>query len=131
MLKLRLSALSRCRDERRMMIGMALALVVFAVAGLWQERTLVSSALLDASVRADSPQVACVTVATEARFAGLAYNHIVHIANGCSVPMTCTVATDVSTEVQTVTVPPESRAAVVTFIGSPASAFTADVRCAR
>jgi hypothetical protein len=74
---------------------------------------------------------ACVTVTTEARFAGLAYNHIVHIANGCSVPVTCTMTTDVNPEAQTVTVPPESRAEVVTFIGSPASAFTASVRCTR
>jgi hypothetical protein len=30
-----------------------------------------------------------------------------------------------------VTVPPASRAEVLTFIGSPASAFTANVRCTR
>jgi hypothetical protein len=123
--------MSRSCGERRMMIRMTLALMVFAVAGLWQEPTPVSSAFLDASVRADSPQVACVIVTTEARFAGLAYNHIVHIANGCSVPMTCTVTTDVNPEAQTVTVPPASRAEVLTFIGSPASAFTANVRCTR
>jgi hypothetical protein len=81
------------------------------------------------SVLVDAGQPACVSLATEARFVGFAYNHIVHVFNGCSVTETCTVSTNVNPEPQTVTVPSASRAEVLTFRGSPASAFTADVQC--
>jgi hypothetical protein len=77
----------------------------------------------------DSPPPSCVTFSTVARFAGLAYNHIVHIANGCNVAQSCTVTTDVNPEPQVATVPPRSTVAVVTFIGSPARTFIASVRC--
>ena len=79
---------------------------------------------------AQSSRPACVTYAMEARFVGLAYNHIVHLASGCSVAKSCTVATDVNPEPQVVTVPPGSTIQVVTFIGSPARTFTVSVQCA-
>jgi hypothetical protein len=80
---------------------------------------------------AEAPRLACVRFWTEARFAGVAYNHIVHVANGCSAPVSCAVTTSVNPEPQSVTVPSASKAEVVTFIGSPASTFTADVQCVR
>ena len=86
---------------------------------------------LERSMLAETPRLACVGFWTEARFAGLAYNHIVHLANGCDVTASCTVRTNVNPEPQTVTVPPGAWMEVVTFIGSPASAFTADVQCVR
>jgi len=78
---------------------------------------------------ADPPPPTCVTFAIEARFVGLAYNHIVHVANGCSGAKSCTVATDVNPAPQVVTVPAGSTVDVVTFIGSPARTFTAAVHC--
>jgi len=72
---------------------------------------------------------ACLTFSTEARFVGLAYNHIVHIANGCGVPKACTVRTDVNPQPLAVTVPSGSTVDVVTFIGSPARTFNASVLC--
>ena len=77
----------------------------------------------------EAPRPPCVTFSTEARFVGYAYNHIVHVANGCNAAKSCMVSTDVNPEPQAVTVPSSSTVQVVTFIGSPASAFTADVRC--
>ena len=78
----------------------------------------------------DASAPACVAVSTEARFVGHAYNHIVHIANGCSAAKSCAVATDVNPEPQLVSVPAGARAEVLTFRGSPARTFTAAVRCA-
>jgi hypothetical protein len=104
--------------------------MLLAVVALWQGSARPTAVALESSPLADEPRPACVTLSTEARFVGVAYNHIVHIANACSVAENCTVTTDVNPEPQTVTVPPGSRVEVVTFLGSPASTFTAAVRCA-
>jgi hypothetical protein len=112
------------------MIRMALAAMLLAVAILGHERAHFRAVPFEhAPLPADAPQPACVTFSTEARFVGLAYNHIVHLANGCDVPQSCTVTTDVNPEPQTVAVPPRSTVQVVTFIGSPARTFTAAVQC--
>jgi hypothetical protein len=80
---------------------------------------------------AESPAMVCVGVWSEARYVGFGYNHIVHVANGCNVPTSCTVTTNVNPEPQTVIIPAGSRTDVVTFVGSPASTFTAKVECVR
>jgi hypothetical protein len=102
--------------------------MLLAFVAFWQ-RPPGGAVPFERSAPLEAPHPACVTVSTEARFVGFAYNHIVHVANGCTAPKSCTVATNVNPEPQAVTVPPGSRAEVVTFIGSPASAFTAEVRC--
>ncbi len=103
--------------------------MLLSVFSLWQQGAPFTLPLfLDRLSEPATP--ACVVVSTEARFAGLAYNHIVHIANGCSVPVSCTVATDVNPEPETVTVAAGARVEVVTFMGSPVRTFTAAVQCA-
>jgi hypothetical protein len=72
---------------------------------------------------------ACVKVSTQARYSGLGYDHLVDIENTCDKPMSCTVATDVNKEPTTVKVAAKQTETVVTFRGSPAREFNADVSC--
>ena len=110
--------------------AMALATMLFARVALCLQAVGSGAALVPpAHPLSDASPPSCVTFATEARFVGLAYNHIVHIANGCDAAKSCTVATDVNPERQAVTVPAGSTVSVVTFIGSPARTFAASVQC--
>jgi hypothetical protein len=77
----------------------------------------------------EPPRAECVAHWTEARFVAFGYHHIVHIANGCSVPVSCSVRTNVNPDAQAVTVPSGASIEVVTFIGSPAREFVATVQC--
>ena len=108
---------------------MAFATVLFAVAALWPFSAHPSAPPFERRSPLAEEGPACLTFSTEARFVGLAYNHIVHIANGCGVPKSCTVATNVNPQPLAVTVPSGSTVDVVTFIGSPARTFTASVLC--
>jgi hypothetical protein len=71
----------------------------------------------------------CVKVRTEARYSGLGYDHVVEIENTCEKAMSCTVATDVNTQSNTLKLAPKQLETVVTFRGSPAREFKADVSC--
>lgn len=73
---------------------------------------------------------ACVAVSTEARWVPYGYNHVVVLRNGCSKAATCTVATDVAPQPQTVEVAARATAEVTTFMASPSQTFTAKVSCA-
>jgi hypothetical protein len=66
----------------------------------------------------------------EARYVA-GYDHIVFVANGCDAAASCVVWTDVNPAPQGIEIPPHATVAVVTFRGSPASAFTPFVRCAK
>lgn len=72
---------------------------------------------------------ACVSVKTESRYVPYGYNHIVVVTNGCVKPATCSVATDVNPTAQSVDIASGKAAEVLTFSGSPSSAFTARVSC--
>jgi hypothetical protein len=81
---------------------------------------------------APAPQeggLACVTAWPEARFRGLAYNHIVHVKNACEQAVACQVSTDVNPSPTAVTVPAGGESEVTTFLGSPARVFTPRVTC--
>ncbi len=81
---------------------------------------------------ADSPPdtvARCINVRPEARYRGLGYNHVVHVADVCSTPAECDVSTDVNPDVQHVTVPGRDEVEVTTFIGSPARVFAPKVSC--
>lgn len=75
------------------------------------------------------PTKSCWTFKPEARFAGLGYNHLVHIDNGCEARLSCKVSTNVHPEVQEVSVEPKAQLTVTTFMGSPSSEFKAIVEC--
>ena len=71
----------------------------------------------------------CIKYWGEARYGALAYNHLVHIANSCSVPADCVVSTDVNPEPQQAEVEVKSEVVVTTFMVSPARTFTPHVKC--
>ena len=73
----------------------------------------------------------CVSWTKEARYEGLGYNHYVYLSSACKVAMTCSVTTDVNPEPTIATVKPGGKATVLTFRGSPASEFTANVTCTK
>ena len=76
----------------------------------------------------DTP-AACIKVRPEARYLGLGYNHIVHVADVCASPAECDVSTDVNPDAQHVSVPAGGQIEVNTFMGSPARVFVPRVVC--
>lgn len=77
----------------------------------------------------DAP-VYCVQAWTEARYRNYAYDHIVHLYNGCTAFATCEVATNVAPKPVTVRVKPGELKEVLTYRGSPSQEFVPRVRCA-
>jgi hypothetical protein len=71
----------------------------------------------------------CIKVRPEARYRGLGYNHIVHVADVCASAAECDVSTDVSPEPTHVSVPAGGEVEVNTFMGSPARVFVPKVEC--
>ena len=76
----------------------------------------------------DTPE-RCIRVHPEARYRGLGYNHIVHVADVCATPAECDVSTDVNPQPQHVSVAGNGEVEVATFIGSPARVFVPKVDC--
>jgi len=74
-------------------------------------------------------QEKCIRVRAEARYRGLGYNHIVHVADVCATPAECDVTTDVNPEPQHAVVPAHGEVEVTTFLGSPARVFVPRVTC--
>jgi hypothetical protein len=66
----------------------------------------------------------------EARYRGIGYEHLVHIGNACEKAADCRVTTDVNPEPIQVRVGKASTVTVITYRGSPASTFVANVQCA-
>lgn len=73
--------------------------------------------------------VDCVVHKTEARFVGLAYNHLVHLENRCTHSVACEVKTDVNPKPAIVKLAPKEKKIYLTFRGSPARIFKAEVKC--
>jgi hypothetical protein len=71
----------------------------------------------------------CVDVTTDARFASVGYDHIVTLKSGCTKTMKCTVTTNVQPEPIAVELAAGGEESVVTWRGSPAREFAADVSC--
>lgn len=71
----------------------------------------------------------CVAWKTEARWSGYAYNHLVHLDSGCEETMRCSVTTSVNPDPVTADLEPGEKETVTTFLGSPASEFSASVAC--
>ena len=71
----------------------------------------------------------CVDVATKAPYAGVGYDHIVTLTSGCKVAMACKVSTNVNPEAANVQLAAGATESVVTWRGSPAYEFTANVTC--
>jgi hypothetical protein len=71
----------------------------------------------------------CVLVTTEAAFASVGYDHIVTLKSTCQQRHSCTVKTNVNPESTRVELDPGESHSVVTWRGSPAREFSADVKC--
>lgn len=71
----------------------------------------------------------CVSFTAEARYAGIGYNHLVHIVNACDKLASCSVSTNVSPDVINARVGAKGTETVLTYRGSPASTFVANVEC--
>jgi hypothetical protein len=72
---------------------------------------------------------ACIHAWGEARYGTYGYNHLVHIANTCTVDADCVVSTDVNPEPTSVEVPAKTEVVVNTFFESPSRVFTPRVTC--
>src|SRR5687768_1456662 len=71
----------------------------------------------------------CVKVSTEARYAAYAYDHVVTLESGCDQAMRCEVSTDVNPTPTTVELARGETKSVLTYRGSPAREFKANVEC--
>ena len=71
----------------------------------------------------------CVKVRTEARYAAYGYDHVVELENTCDKAMTCDVSTDVNPTPASVDLAAGETKSVLTYRGSPASEFKAQVDC--
>jgi len=71
----------------------------------------------------------CIVTWNEVRVRYPGYDHIVHLESHCSVRATCAVATNVNPETLVAEVPPGEHIEVLTFMGSPAREFTAQIEC--
>ena len=76
-------------------------------------------------------KASCVSWKAEARFVGVAYNHLVHLHNKCEYNAECEVTTDVNPKGSKVQLPKDKKTTVMTFRGSPSREFKAKVTCVR
>lgn len=84
----------------------------------------------DAAAQGDGPKAAvCVKWSGTARPSGYGYDHVVTIQNTCEQSASCSVSTNVNTDVMHVDVAPKASTEVVTFRGSPSREFTPKVEC--
>jgi hypothetical protein len=95
----------------------------------WSSVTLSVAVASAADPPADKPVPDCVHVEAYARYGAYGYDHIVTIDNTCTRSAACQVSTDVNPEVFAVTVRSQQKQSIVTFRGSPAYEFSANVRC--
>jgi hypothetical protein len=117
---------TRSPRSRSQWLAPAAAAALAGVAGLFV--ALAGSAARAAPPSAPPP-LECVAVQTEASFATVGYDHLVHLTNNCKKATTCSVKTNVNPEAASVQLAPGESQTVVTWRGSPAREFTADVSC--
>lgn len=106
--------------DRRLLTTIALSTAV-AVAIL-----AVPSARADSGKEGNPP---CISWVQRAPYRNAGYDHEVEITNGCDRGATCVVRTDVNPDPITAGVDAGATVTVLTFRGSPAYAFTAQVAC--
>jgi hypothetical protein len=91
---------------------------------------LAMSVSIPLSIGAADPAASpCVKWTQEARFAGFAYNHLIHLTNNCDYTASCRIKTDVNPKEETVLLAPKESKTHLTFRGSPSREFKAEVSC--
>jgi hypothetical protein len=108
---------------------MACAAVLAGAGWLAMAMSLTGSEAHAAPPSAAPSKLDCVAYQTEAYFAYVGYDHLVHLTNNCDKAAVCSVSTNVNPEPSTVSLAPGEKQTVVTWRGSPAREFTADVNC--
>jgi hypothetical protein len=93
------------------------------------DRLLDHAEALDSTEGAAPSAEKCVHVTTRTPYRGFGYDHEVDIENACAKPQVCKVKSNVNPDVQEVKVAVGKTATVVTFRGSPAREFKAEVDC--
>jgi hypothetical protein len=89
-------------------------------------------ALAEDKDRGAEPKVPkCVDVRTFSRYGSLGYDHVVEIKNGCDKTVLCLIKTNANPDVTQLEVKAGETGSAVTFRGSPAREFEADVTCER
>jgi len=88
-----------------------------------------TSAPATSTPAATDPSLKCVEYHAEARYSGVAYDHLVHISNQCERAISCEVSTNVNPDKTRVSVASKATETVLTWRGSPAREFTAAVSC--
>jgi hypothetical protein len=102
-----------------------LVCVVLAGSGLEAR----AQSALDDSERGPSKPAKCERVRSEAVYRGYGYDHEVTIENTCTKSISCSVKTNVNPDAAHVRVAAHATEIVLTFRGSPAREFTAEVDC--
>lgn len=87
--------------------------------------------ILPAPLHADPPaeHPACIEVTSHAQYSGFGYNHVVHLHNTCASAASCSVTTNVNPQPVSVQLAVGAATDLLTFRGSPASAFEAHAVC--
>ena len=89
-----------------------------------------AGALAQAGLEVTGTRPQCVAVRAEARMQAYGFDHFVAVRNGCAQPVVCTVTTSVNASPTAVQLAPGESRETLTWRGSPASVFTANVDCA-
>lgn len=82
-----------------------------------------------AQTRVAGERPPCVSASASARFDGVGYGHWVSVQNRCGGAVRCQVSTDVAPSPVSLALEAGQSRDLNTFLGSPASAFTATVTC--
>ncbi|HVW24445.1 MAG TPA: hypothetical protein VHC69_03710 [Polyangiaceae bacterium] len=98
--------------------AIAVATAAFALVGL---------RLLPAVAEGNVPD--CVRVWGEARYRNFAYDHIVHVNNGCPATALCDISTSANPTPTRVEVLPRQEIELLTFQGSPSHDFEIHAEC--
>jgi hypothetical protein len=93
------------------------------------KRVVAAILLFGSSVLAEPSLPPCIHVSAYARYGAYGYDHIVEVGNRCEHVAACVVSTNVNPDPIAVRVQPGELERVVTFRGSPAREFSANVRC--
>jgi hypothetical protein len=110
-------------------LGTAVAGAATPSTALLESNDTAASHRAAASASPVDQQARCVIVRTEARYRAYGYDHLVHLKNGCEKAVVCTVSTNVNPKELKASLEAGASTTVITFKGSPARTFQANVSC--
>src|SRR5882757_3985954 len=108
---------SRRLGLRAQLLSVAMLAIAAGAAGLVGAIWAGSEAHAAPPSAAPPAALKCVDYQTEAYFASVGYDHLVHLTNNCKTAMTCSVKTNVNPEAASVRLAPGESHTVVTWRG--------------